>query len=153
MLLKRAIGCTLISLALSGIVCSVVATTSKEPVMRLYYVMTFNVETYIGITEDNIQKQGHTVWFMWRNPFMQELVGILESHPAKASRLNWIRVKADLRPGGDVYLVDRDGLVLKKSTGTIFRLTSEQMRDLEKRLKNLVGVVEMEAHKHISSGT
>jgi len=136
-------------LVLTAMVGNVTAADSPEPEMRLYYIIPFDVETYVGITEHNIEEEGRTVQFMFKNPFVQEVVRLLEAHPVTTSHLGWIRVKADLRPRGDVYLVDRDGVVLKKGSNTTFRLTRDEIKDLEGKLRNLIGVVDMEAYKYL----
>lgn len=137
---------TVIMLLAATLACSEKGALSSEPVMRLFFIVPFEIETYSGITEHNIEEEGRAVWFMFSTPFIQELVSLLEANPSKMPNLNWIRVKVELTQSGEIYLVDRDGAVMKKSSGTTFRMNPAQVKSLEKRLADLVGAVDLKAH-------
>ncbi|MGH9429573.1 MAG: hypothetical protein ACRD2L_25085 [Terriglobia bacterium] len=119
--------------------------------MRLYFG-TFEVETFIPITKDNIEQATHAISFVAReqflgeHPFISQLRTLLESHPSPGKLATLaIRVKADFRPRGDIYYVDIDGVVQKESTGQMFLLTEEEKKDLEKRMNYFVGVIDLRA--------
>jgi hypothetical protein len=122
-----------------------VASASDKPILRLYFVLPFDVETYIPITPDNIEEHGRTIWFMQEHPLISELLSILQSHPSsrqlsrKATRL-----KADFGTSG-VFLIDRNGTILKQDTGATFRLLRKEMEQLEHRVLNFIGVVDVKA--------
>jgi len=135
---------------LSGLIFWMNPAMSSEPVVRMYFIVPFGTETYVGIDEDNIEEYGRSVLFMYERPFIHELINMLESRPISAPHLNWIRVKMVLVKTGEVYLIDRDGLVRKKSNKALFRLIPEQVKQIEDQLARLVGVVDLEAFQDLT---
>jgi hypothetical protein len=122
---------------------------AEEPVMRLYFLVPFSIETFTPVTMENIGIQfGREVWFMEDRPFIMELVTMLKSHPTKKEiAAKGIRLKVDLGPVRGMYFVDKEGTVLKRDSKTTFQLSVEELERLERKLESFIGVVDVKAYR------
>lgn len=140
--------------ALGTVAASNQAEKEDSLVAKIYFVK-FIVVTDAPITMDNIEKQNDDIFFlvtMHRRPpeLVANLKALLESTPqaGQISKLE-IRLKVELVKEGNTYYADRNGIVLKNGTET-YRLTGEQMKEVESLLKPLSGVVDIKASKKMS---
>ena len=119
---------------------------ASEPLLKLYFVVPFSIETYLPITKDNIHEQGSSIWFLEKHAFVSKLRTTLQSRAAKRQVLpGHIRLKADFRQSPEVFFVDQKGTVLNEKTGATFALTAEQVSQLERELEGFKGVVDVKA--------
>ena len=150
-MLKRSrllgVGCVALSIVIT--LMNVRESRGDEPIMRLYFLVPFAIETYTPVTMENIGTEfGHTIFFMEKHRFEQELVTVLESHPTKGQVFaKGIRLKAELGHLGSMYFVDKEGTVLKKDNGATFQLSGKELEWLEKQLESFVGVIDVNAYR------
>ncbi len=115
------------------------------PIMKLDFV-PFSIETYIPITMENIDEGSYTLWFFERNQFVSEFLKDIKLHPSKRKIMpNLIRVKADFGPEEGIFYVDQNGTVLNPVTGSTFQLSKREMRKIERKVSDLIGVVDVKA--------
>jgi hypothetical protein len=139
---------------------------ADEPRLRLYFLIPFAIETYIAVTADNIEDHGYNIWFVGDHKFVPWLLRLLQSEDHKF--VPWllrllqlrpksptiiskgIRLKADFGKTGGVFFIDRDGTVMQQQSGATFSLSAGELRELEKRLEDFPGVVDVRAFKGLS---
>lgn len=120
----------------------------SEPLLKLYFVIPFSIETYAPITMENIEEDSRLLLFMQEHKFVSELERILQLHQTKRKILSdGIRLKAVFGKSKSVFFVDRNGIVLNQDSGTTFRLTAQELESLEKRLESFRGIIDVTAYQ------
>jgi hypothetical protein len=138
----------IIGLSILSVLMTSSGVRADKPLMRLFFVVPFSIETYVPITIQNIEEQGHTIWFMEEQPFISELLNMLKSRPTKRQILTkGVRLKADFGESGSVFFIDRNGSILQQNTGATFNLSAEQLEQLQRQLHYFIGVVDVKAFK------
>jgi hypothetical protein len=139
-----------LTVALIGLIVPVVlsAADTKFKTMKIHFI-PFLVETYVPVTMSDIESSSHVVlWFTQSHIFMNDLRRVLTARRASRSiddRV--IRLKVELDT--ETFFVDKDGVVFEPSTGASFRLTSDDLSDVQKRILYFSGVVDIKASERL----
>jgi hypothetical protein len=123
-----------------------------QPVMRIYY-LPFAIQTDAPVTKSDIEEASSLRLILGRpaklspfqpdNPLIARLQAILRARPAtQRLREDFIRLKVVTE--WDLYYVDNKGTVLEQATGRTFRLTKNEMDNIDAQISSLRGVVDID---------
>lgn len=124
--------------------------------MRIYFT-PFTSETYVPLTMEEIEERcTYMIWFikehpstrLKEHPFVLKLKNLfgLKSTNVQIDNL-LIRLKVIL--GDEIFFVDKNGVVLNKSTERTFSLSKTQRMEIQEEIINYSGVIDVRTSKDI----